>query len=100
MAMALNAAKDMYEKGEQRIKDFKKEYGDFMSPFAKDMARYGQIVGDVRNTINDLYARGIDPLRSSEGRALVQSAINNVNPAEMANMRANAKTGYAYLDAL
>jgi hypothetical protein len=36
MAMALNAAKDMYEKGEQRIKDFKKEYGDFMTPIMKD----------------------------------------------------------------
>lgn len=98
MAMALNAAKDMYEKGEQRIKDFKKEYGDFMSPFAKDMARYGQIVGDVRNTINDLYARGIDPLRSSEGRAIVQSVLNKIDPAEMSRMKANAKVGYAYLD--
>ena len=100
MAMAINAAKDMYEKGQQQIKDFNKEYGDFMSPFAKDMARYNEMVGGVRDTINNLYAQGIDPLRSAEGRAAVQRAIHLVNPSEFNNMRANAKMGYAYLDAM
>ena len=28
MLAAVNAAKDMYEKGEQAIKDFRKDYGD------------------------------------------------------------------------
>jgi len=36
MAMAINAAKDMYEKGLQEMKDFNKEYGDFMTPIAAD----------------------------------------------------------------
>lgn len=41
MQMAISAAKDMYEKGQNQVTDFYKQYGDFTSPFAKDMARYG-----------------------------------------------------------
>lgn len=100
MAMALNAAKDMYEKGEQQIKDFQKAYGDFDTPFQRDMERYNTMVNGVRNMINDLYASGQDPLRSAIGRAKVAQAIRSVNPAEMAAMKANAKMGYAYLEAM
>lgn len=100
MAMSIQAAKDMYDKGQKRIDDFYTKYGDFMSPFAKDMERYGEIVGGIGDIINDAYARGIDPLRSQEGRALVAQAIRSVNPAEINAMRANAKMGYAYQDAL
>lgn len=97
MAMAVNAAKDMYEKGQEQIKDFYTKYGDFMSPFSKDMERYGQMVGDVRDAINQMYANGIDPLRSAEGRAIVARLTNSVNPAEFNRMRTNAKLGFEYL---
>lgn len=100
MAMAVNAAKDMYDRGQEQVKEFYKTYGDFMSPFAKDMERYGQMMGNVRNLINDAYARGIDLARSPEGRALIQRAVYSVNPAEFNLMRSNAKMGYAYQDAL
>lgn len=100
MAMSIAAAKDMYEKGQKQLEDFNTKYGDFMSPFAKDMERYQQIVGGIRDTVNNLYSQGIDPLRSAEGRALVAQAINSVNPAELSAMKANAKMGYAYQDAL
>ena len=100
MTMAVNAAKDMYDRGQQQLKDFYKEYGDFMSPFAKDMERYGQMIGNVRNLINDAYARGIDLARSPEGRALIQRAVYSVNPAEYNRMRTNAKVGFEYLDAI
>lgn len=100
MAMAINAAKDMYDRGQQQIKDFYKEYGDFMSPFAKDMEVYGNMVGGVRNLINTAYANGIDLLRSPEGRALINKAVYSVDPAKFNLMRSNAKTGYAYLDAM
>lgn len=100
MAMAINAAKDMYDKGQQQIKDFYKEYGDFMSPFAKDMEAYGNMVGGVRNLINTAYANGIDLLRSPEGRALISKAVYSVDPGKFNLMRSNAKTGYAYLDAM
>lgn len=99
MAMAVNAAKDMYDRGQEAIKDFNKTYGDFMSPFGKDMRRYGEMMGTVRNIIDDAYSRGIDLTKSAEGRALIQRAINSVNPAEYNMMRANAKVGYQYLDA-
>lgn len=100
MAMAINAAKDMYEKGQDEIKDFTKTYGDFMSPFAKDMERYGEMVGGVRDTINRMYAAGIDPLRSAEGRAMLSRLTNSINPAEFNMMRTNAKLGFEYLSKL
>lgn len=100
MAMAVNAAKDMYDRGQQQIKDFTTQYGDFMSPFSKDMERYGEMVGGVRNIIDDAYAHGIDLTKSPEGRAILSRAINSINPAEFNRMRANAKAGYAYLDAM
>ena len=100
MKMAIDAAKDMYDKGEAQLKEFYKDYGDFTSPFAKDMARYGEMVGGVRDMINDAYAHGVDLLRTPQGRAMISQAINKINPAELNMMRSNAKTGYAYLDAL
>lgn len=100
MAMAINAAKDMYDRGQEQVKNFYTKYGDFMSPFAKDMERYGQMMGNVRNLINDAYARGIDLVKSPEGRALIQRAVYSVDPYEYNLMRSNAKTGYQYLDAI
>lgn len=97
MAMAINAAKDMYDKNLDQIKEFNKTYGDFTSPFARDMARYGDMVGGVRDAINQMYASGIDPLRSAEGRAIVARLTNSVNPAEFNRMRTNAKLGFEYL---
>jgi hypothetical protein len=35
------------------------------------MERYGEMVGGVRDAINQMYANGIDPLRSAEGRAII-----------------------------
>lgn len=100
MAMAVNAAKDMYEKSEKRLNDFYDKYGEFISPFAKDMERYGEMIGNVRDKINWMYDNGIDPLRSSEGRTMVAQLSRSIDPAEFNTMRSNAKTGYAYLDAM
>jgi hypothetical protein len=58
------------------------------------------MVGGVREAMNRMYEAGIDPLRSAEGRSAISSIINRINPAEFNMMRANAKTGYAYLDAI
>ena len=35
MMASINAAKDMYEKGVQQVKDFQKDYGDFISQLNK-----------------------------------------------------------------
>lgn len=97
MAMAINAAKDMYDRGQEQVKDFYTKYGDFMSPFSEDMKRYGEMMSGVRNIIDDAAARGIDLFKSPEGRAVIQRAVNSVNPAEFNRMRTNAKLGFEYL---
>ena len=99
MAMAINAAKDMYDRGQQQIKDFYKEYGDFMSPIAKDMEAYGNMVGGVRNLINTAYANGIDLLRSPEGRALISKAVYSVDPAKFNMLRQSAENAKEFLKA-
>lgn len=100
MLSQISAAKDMYEKAAQEMKDFKKEYGDFYSPFSKDMQRYSETVGNVQKTVQGLYDKGIDPLRSVEGRMAVRQAMNSIDIGEYSAMKANAKLGYAYLDAM
>lgn len=98
MAMAINAAKYMYDKGEQRMKDFYKEYGDFMSPIQKDMDWYNQnVTGRVRDVINSMYANGIDPLRSAEGRAAVAQLIYSMPTGDIARVRQSAEAAKEYI---
>lgn len=99
MQSAIQNARYMYEKAEKRMDDFYEKYGEFMSPFQKDMDRYNQIVGNIKSVVDNLYANGEDPLRTASGRAKMAAALRSVNPAEFAAMKANAKMGYAYLDA-
>ena len=96
----VNALYNDYKEAKTEMKDFTEKYGDFISPFRKDMARYGEIIGGIKDNINQAYANGIDPLRSPEGRAMITRLISSVDPAEFNMMKSNAKTGYAYLDAL
>lgn len=98
MMAAVNVAKDMYEKGQQQIKDFKNEYGDFFSPIQSDMDWYSQnVTGKVRDTINALYDAGIDPIKSAEGRAAVSRVINSIDTARIARNRQSAKAAQIYL---
>ena len=98
MAMAINAAKDMYEKGYQEMKDFKKEYGDFMTPIAADQDWYNQnVTGKVRDAINALYAQGIDPLRNAQGRAMVSQIINNMDYGTIAKLKMSSENAREYL---
>lgn len=98
MRMSIAAAKDMYDRAEQRMKDFNKEYGDFISPIQKDMDWYNQnVTGKVQNAINDLYASGIDPLRNPEGRAAIQRLIYSMPTGKIANLRQSADTAREYM---
>ena len=93
MLAAVQAAKDMYEKGVKQLEDFNKTYGDFYSPISKDMEWYNQnVTGKVRDTINDLYAQGIDPIRSAEGRAILQQLINTMPVGEINKRKQGAET--------
>lgn len=98
MAMSIAAAKDMYEKGQKQLEDFNNKYGDFMSPIAKDMDWYNQnVTGKVRDTINNLYANGIDPLRSAEGRAAVAQLIYSMPTGDIAKLRQSAEAAKEYI---
>lgn len=100
MAMAINAARDMYEKGQQEMKDFQKTYGDFLTPIMADQDWYNQNVTDkVRDTVNALYAQGIDPLRNAQGRAVISQLINNMPYGDIAKLRESAKNAEQYLKA-
>lgn len=95
-----DALKDERDNAIKNLTTFSNTFGDFSSPFARDMERYGEMVGNVQRVINDAYAHGIDLTRSPEGRLLISQMTNSINPGEYNNMRANAKLGYAYLDAI
>ena len=100
MAMSINAAKDMYEKGQKQIEDFYNKYGDFVSPIQKDMDWYAQnVTGKASNFINQLYANGIDPLRSAEGRAAVAQLVRSMPIGDIAKLRQSAENSRAFLKA-
>ena len=100
MAMAINAAKDMYDEKKKDLKELEDKYADFYSPFQKDMERYNEMMSNVKNIINSAYDRGVDVLRSPEGRAIINQAKAAINPAEYNAMRLNAKYGEEYRKAL
>lgn len=98
MAMSINAAKDMYEKGQKQIDDFYEKYGDFMSPIQKDMEWYQQnVTGKASDFINQLYANGVDPLRSAEGRAAVAQLIRSMPIGNIAKLRQSAEAAKDYI---
>ena len=100
MQMYVNAVRDQYQQGLKDYENFVAKYGDFTSPFAKDVDRWNnEVMGPTVNLIDALYAQGIDPMRNAEARAMIQRSVRNVPYAEAAKMRQNAAAGEAYLKA-
>ena len=98
MMASINAAKDMYEKGVEQIKDFNKQYGDFFSPIQSDMDWYNKnVIGAARDQLNDLYNSGIDPARSAEGRAIISRFINQVPYGKINQMKQSAAVANEYI---
>ena len=103
--MVLNANKDYinavyneYQQAKQDMKDFNKEYGDFLSPIDKDVEWWNQnITGAVRNKINELYANGEDPLRSQSGRMQMAMFMNNLPIGEAIRRRQSAEIAKEYV---
>lgn len=90
MQMYINAAREQYNQNREDMKEFRKLYGDFTSPFAEDIAWVDQQTrGRINDALNYMQANGIDPLRSAEGRALIQQIINNTDTAGI-NLRKQA----------
>ena len=102
--MVLNAQRDYvnamyndYQQGLQEMKEFKKEYGDFLTPILNDQDWYNEnVTGKVRNFLNDAYAQGIDLLRSPQGRAAISNLINNIDYGIIAKMRTGAAAAEEY----
>ena len=98
MQMSIAAAKDIYEKGQKQIEDFYSKYGNFMSPIQKDMDWYNKnVTGRARDVINNLYASGIDPLRSAEGRAAVAQLVYSMPTGDIAKVRQSAEAAKEYI---
>lgn len=87
-----------YQQGLQDMKDFKKEYGDFITPILADQDWYNKnVTGKVRDFINDAYSRGIDLTRSAEGRAAIAQMINSIDIGSVAKLRSSADNAKEYL---
>lgn len=100
MQMAIGAAKDMYDRGEKRLDDIY-AFQDFYSPIAKDVDYvYNNTIGKAKTKIDELYAKGIDPLRSAEGRAAIASIKRSINYAEIAKRKESAKNAEEYMKAV
>lgn len=98
MQMAIQTARDMYEKGQQEIKDFNTKYGDFLTPIQKDQDWYNEnVTGKMQDVINNLYANGIDPVRSAEGRAAISQLVNTMPVGDIAKVRTSAAAANEYL---
>ena len=103
--MVLNANRDYinavyrdYQQAMADMKEFNEKYGDFTSPIQADMDwYYNNVTGRVKNFINDLYARGIDPLRSQEGRAAIARELATMPTKGIAQVRQSAETAKEYI---
>ena len=101
MLASINAAKDMYQQGVNEFKEYQKNYNDFYSPISRDMDWYNKnVIGSTQDLIKDLYDRGIDPLRSPEGRAMLQRHINNTPTQQIGKLKASAIQAQKYLDSI
>ena len=97
MAMAINAAKDMYDRGEKRLDDFYNKYGDFFSPIQKDIDTYNNIIGGVKDRIDQIYARGGDPLRNAQDRAEMMQIIRSVPVQDINKLKQSAEAAKEYI---
>lgn len=95
--MYLNAVKGEYERGIADQKEFISKYGDFISPFSKDVEAWDKAtLGGYRDLVNNLKQQGIDPIRSQEGRAAIQNFILSRPYGDLAKLKQAAKTGEQY----
>lgn len=86
------AAREQYLQGQNDLDNFYKQYGDFLSPSAKDMDYYyNNTVGQINDLFNYAQSNGIDLLRSAEGRALIANTRRNIPHATLGAIRQNAK---------
>ena len=95
----INALYNDYMQGVQDMKDFYKDFGSFLSPIQKDMDWYANnVTGVIQDYVNEMYAKGSDPLRTAEGRAGISRLIAGMPYGNIAKLRQSAETAKKYLD--
>lgn len=96
----INAARNEYYLGLQDLKEFNKEYGDFVTPILADQDWYNKnVTGKVRDFINNAYANGIDLLRSPEGRLALTQLQNSIDVGSVAKLRSSRDAANKYIEA-
>lgn len=97
MKAYIAGVKEQYDNAREDYKDFMKTYGDFYSPIAGDTeAYYNMTIGGAQNMLNDMYARGIDPLRNPEARAMINNYIASVPNKAIQTIKQNAENYKLY----
>lgn len=91
----VNALQEDYLQTQKDLKDFRKEYGDFYSPFAKDNENWDKLTNGAIREVMDKY--GPDMLRSIEGRAQIQKVINSVPYGELQKLKASVQPAMQFL---
>ena len=92
------AVKAEYEKGEKKLDDFISKYGDFRSPFAKDIKLWDALtMGRINNVYNQLVSQGIDPLRTREGQMALAKAVRETPVGLLNQLKQSAAAGEQYL---
>lgn len=98
MQQAVQNARYMYDKAEKRMDDFYKEYDNFVTPIQKDQDWYNEnVIGRFRKGIDDLYARGEDPLRTASGRAKLAALARSIDVGTVNKLRTSADNAREFL---
>lgn len=97
----IQALREDYKDSIAKQDQFLKDYGNFISPSAVDTERwYDATTGGIGRMLQEAQNRGIDLLRSVEGRSLIQKYIATRPYSQLANMRESAKNLEKYVDAI
>jgi len=100
MQSAIQNARYMYEKAEKRMDDFYEKYDDFYTPIQRDQDWYNEkVIGKFRKGIDELYARGEDPLRTASGRAKLAALARSVDVGTVNKLRTSAENAREFLKA-
>ena len=90
----------MYEKAEKRLDDFYEKYDNFYTPIQKDQDWYNEnVIGKFRRGIDELYARGEDPLRTASGRAKLAQLARSIDVGTVNKLRSSRDYANEYIKA-
>lgn len=93
-----NALYRDYVRGLEDMKEFNKEYGNFMTPILADQDWYNKnVIDKVRGTIQRMYDAGIDPTRSAQGRAAISQLINSIDVGKVNMLRSSRDAANEYI---